>query len=756
MRTYPLSLSLLALAAGLAVAQDAPPPPTPPGAEPVAPAPPAPPAPSQQALELYRQASLCLHEKRFAEARELWDALATGFPHEALSAEARYWRARCLEHLGRFADARAGYHAILAEPRSGWAQDAREGLARLQRGPGQYRLERLEGAALAGRLHAIEPDHVQVWVEGAAEPSRLRWVEVKQLAPVAEPGVVRLVLVSGDRLTGAIAGAGPEWLELDSPELGHVKLPHAAIARLDSSALHVGEGVTVEALVDDGEGLWLPDGDEGDGEDVEVLEGPDGKRVVIKTRVRRDGDAHPHGDDEDVEVLEGPDGKRVVIKTRVQRDGDAHPHGDDEDVEVLEGPDGKRVVIKKRVAGGNNVWVERKGGETTEVIVIEGEDREGRPGVVFVPGQDEEDNVMVLRQGEGKQGRRLVLRQTGKDGKPGKVRALMLMGDEDDGEDHEQRFEFEFDGVDLEGLQDDETWRELPIKIREEVHRALRARAPELSKGDMEEALRDMEEALRELPNKVRKRVVKRPTKRVYAFSPKDGEAFDFRLDGGDRTRGFAFGGGIGHDLRWVGEARGEQDRVFLDNGDVISGELEGFDGKTLRLKASFGKVEVERSKVARIVFKETGGKAKQGAMTRTLRERSLGALRPARPTPPARPARPARPAQPSAAPTPEGGERAFLGIGYEAADGGVRVTSIVPGSTAAQLLQVGDVLRTVNGKRIGSGEDLREVLGGLKAGDSIQLEGSRNGGSFQIQTQIGARPKDKDSSFGQPATRTF
>ena len=155
MRTYPLSLSLLALAAGLAVAQDAPPPPMPPGADPVVPAPPAPPAPSQQALELYRQASLCLHEKRFAEARELWDALATGFPHEALSAEARYWRARCLEHLGRFADARAGYHAILAEPRSGWAQDAREGLARLQLREGDAPQAIADALLGPDRAHAV-------------------------------------------------------------------------------------------------------------------------------------------------------------------------------------------------------------------------------------------------------------------------------------------------------------------------------------------------------------------------------------------------------------------------------------------------------------------------------------------------------------------------------------------------------------------------------------------------------------------------
>ena len=712
MRTLALS-SLLAV--GLAAAQDQPPPPPPPPAE----APPAPPAPPQQALELYRQASLCLHEKRFAEARELWDALATGFPKQPFSDEARYWRARCLEHLGQFEGARLGYRAILSEPHSGWVQDAREGLTRIESGPGTYSVVRVEGDPLRGRLHALDPEHVQVWVEGAAEPARLRWVEIKELAPVAEAGPARLVLTSGDRLSGRIARATGEWVELHTTELGTLKLPHARIRRLDVP-------VAVLHPSHDNDFVFVGDGD-GDGEDVEVIETPDGKRVVIKKKVVRDGHDGPRVD-VDVDVTEGPDGKRVVIK---KLDGHGHD-GHHEDVEVIETPDGKRVVIKKKVAGkqAQSVWVERAKDGEKRVIVIEGEDREGRPGVVFVPGDEGEEHVMVLRQGDGKHSRKIVLRQDGKG--ETKAHAVIVLDDED--HDGEQRFEFELEGVDLD---DDHSWGELPIKIRKQVHEALKGKALD------GKAMRALEEALEQVPHTIRKRVRRAtPAKRIYEFRSKDGN-MPFGFDGVDFTRrsGNAF---------FHAEQRGAKDRVFLENGDVLSGELESMDGEHLRLKADFGRVEIKRSKVARVVFKQhastKAAPARPRVRTETLRVPRAGTrtLR--------APRAPQAPHTPKVAP---GKQRAFLGIGYENAEGGVRVTSIVPGSTAAELLQEGDVLRTFNGTRLQSGEDLRRVIQGLHAGDSIQLEGSRNGGSFQIQTRIGSQPKsdEEDSSFFGPET---
>ncbi|MEZ6184335.1 MAG: PDZ domain-containing protein [Planctomycetota bacterium] len=810
--------SLLALIVGVGFAQDPapPPPPPPPPGDVEAPAPPAP--PSEEALELYRQASLKLHEERFAEARELWDALATGFPDQALSGEARYWRARCLEHLGQFDRARHAYRAIVAEPHNTWIQDAKEGLARLDHGPGVYRVVRLDGTPLSGRLHGLDPEVVQVWVQGQPTPERVRWTELKEVTPVAEPGVTRVILASGDCLTGTIVRATPATVELRTSPLGTVELPHAVVLGIDAGAayLTVLDGEVGAALAFDGgeeqvEELVTPDGKRvvitkrkggarvdvdvdvdarGQG-DVQVIETKDGKRIVVEehaetTRAKAGEDegveefvtpdgkhvvitkrAQPGGEGGDVQVIETKDGKRIVIETHVETA--RAKAGESEGVEEFVTPDGKRVVIRKRIEGAphEHRWIEggadeeredvivtpdgkrvvikervRDGQRTAEVLVLGGGEHE-RPGVVFVPGDDDQDHVMVLRQGDGERARRLVLRQAHDGEKPAKVRAIMVMGDDEEQAEGEQRFEFEFDGVDLERLHEHDALRDLPKQLREHLHRALKESGRKVDPARVEEALRDMERALRDLPEVERAPQLDR-TKRIYEFRGKPstltlrarafGTAPHPPHAGGDVWFGRTSPGG---NVFFGATSRGDKDRVFLENGDVLSGEVRSVDGESVRLEASFGSCTIKRSQVARIEFKQRASSAK---------------VAPAAPAVPrVRTVAPRAPAAPSA---PQG----FLGIRYEAADGGIRITGVIEGSTAAGLLMEGDVLQRANGRRLGSGDDLREVLGGLKPGDSISLEGTRSGGTFQIQTQLKARPtgKDKDSSFTPSGSRSF
>jgi len=82
--------------------------------------------------------------------------------------------------------------------------------------------------------------------------------------------------------------------------------------------------------------------------------------------------------------------------------------------------------------------------------------------------------------------------------------------------------------------------------------------------------------------------------------------------------------------------------------------------------------------------------------------------------------------------------ERKELGV-----DAGLRVRSLVEGSPAARILQVGDVLLKVDGRPVEDVETLRVVLGARKAGDSIQVEFLRNKKRDTATVALAAYPED-------------
>ncbi len=77
----------------------------------------------------------------------------------------------------------------------------------------------------------------------------------------------------------------------------------------------------------------------------------------------------------------------------------------------------------------------------------------------------------------------------------------------------------------------------------------------------------------------------------------------------------------------------------------------------------------------------------------------------------------------------------------------GLPVSSVIPGSTAATMgVQIGDLLRTFNGKVLTSEADLATAIGTTKVGDEIAVEVTRTNGAVQekkrLTGQIAVRPQ--------------
>mgnify|MGYP003323223781 FL=1 len=67
------------------------------------------------------------------------------------------------------------------------------------------------------------------------------------------------------------------------------------------------------------------------------------------------------------------------------------------------------------------------------------------------------------------------------------------------------------------------------------------------------------------------------------------------------------------------------------------------------------------------------------------------------------------------------------LGIQFEPVEKGIRVTTVQEGSAAAQAgLQVGDILRELDGEAVGNTEELVAVLRKLQPGKDYPLTISR------------------------------
>ncbi len=90
-----------------------------------------------------------------------------------------------------------------------------------------------------------------------------------------------------------------------------------------------------------------------------------------------------------------------------------------------------------------------------------------------------------------------------------------------------------------------------------------------------------------------------------------------------------------------------------------------------------------------------------------------------------------------------------FLGVAVEPADGGLKVTLVVPDSCAAVYgIKIDDLLTKVGGKEITDVDSLLAVLRGRKAGDPLSVEIRRGDKTSKLDLVLGER----DKAFKKPA----
>jgi pimeloyl-ACP methyl ester carboxylesterase len=97
-----------------------------------------------------------------------------------------------------------------------------------------------------------------------------------------------------------------------------------------------------------------------------------------------------------------------------------------------------------------------------------------------------------------------------------------------------------------------------------------------------------------------------------------------------------------------------------------------------------------------------------------------------------------------SAGPRPELARRAALGVAVETGEGGARVLSVAPGSTAAKAgLQPGDVVTRLNGAAVADHQALVVQAGRLRAGEAVDIAYLRDGASARGAAVAVARPQE-------------
>lgn len=387
------------------------------------------------------------------------------------------------------------------------------------------------------------------------------------------------------------------------------------------------------------------------------------------------------------------------------------------------------------------------------VILLRGQaagpDARARAGAVLL--QEGDDPVVILRQDDDDREVRVVLKKGDGEGQ----RCVVVVRPE---EGEERRFELQLDDLELDG---EGGLDELTGRIEKELGKRL----GDLDL-DLDLRLEGVHEALKDLPDDVRERVEGVLKNRMAEGKKEAGKAKKAMRDAelelkralksktkalghagehGDWTQHFyklAQPGEWGDTLVWEGagtERRKDADRVVLDNGDVLSGDLVGVDGERVHLRTSWGELRIDRKQVARILFR---GEEKRAG----LFSQSVPGLRV-----------PAPGVTPRAltVPAPRAFEeqaqaRPFLGITPGEHDGqGVPIEQVHEGSGAAEAgLQAGDVLRELDGAKIASREQLLELIAARKAGDEVTLTFSRGEDLLKRKAKLGARR----TAVAQPA----
>ena len=97
--------------------------------------------------------------------------------------------------------------------------------------------------------------------------------------------------------------------------------------------------------------------------------------------------------------------------------------------------------------------------------------------------------------------------------------------------------------------------------------------------------------------------------------------------------------------------------------------------------------------------------------------------------------------------------EAGFLGVGVGSVEGGLEVEIVVPDSAAAAYgIQVGDIIKQVNGKKTTSIDELKAALGGAPAGATVKVNLTRKGADIAMSLVLGARGAKVEPPKSKPA----
>ena len=89
----------------------------------------------------------------------------------------------------------------------------------------------------------------------------------------------------------------------------------------------------------------------------------------------------------------------------------------------------------------------------------------------------------------------------------------------------------------------------------------------------------------------------------------------------------------------------------------------------------------------------------------------------------------------------------AYLGVQIDASSSSAKVAKVQSGTAAANAgLKAGDVITSVNGHQIASGDDLSAAINSYKPGDKLQVTYQRGGSEHTTTVTLGTRPNGSPS----------
>lgn len=148
----------------------------------------------------------------------------------------------------------------------------------------------------------------------------------------------------------------------------------------------------------------------------------------------------------------------------------------------------------------------------------------------------------------------------------------------------------------------------------------------------------------------------------------------------------------------------GEEDRLHLIDGSVVSGKITSLTDQGVEVQAQDGKVMIERERIRRIEFAQAQSSE-----------------------------HPSSEAQP-----PEAQSGTQLGVVVEETPAGLRVTEVRVGSPARSAgILTGDVIESAGGQPVSSADQLRELVAGKKAGESLDLVVMRGEARLELEASF-------------------